>query len=502
MQAVSLTILVTVIAQNVQTSDTRASRPHILFVLADDFGYHDIGYHGSEIKTPVLDRLALSGVRLENYYVQPICTPTRSQLMSGRYQIHTGLQHSIIWPTQPNGLPLDSPTLADKLREAGYSTHMVGKWHIGMYKKDYLPTSRGFDTYFGYLLGSEDYYTHFRCDGHLCGTDLRNNMDPVNNETGHYSTHLFTQKAIDIVNNYDVSKPLFLYLAYQAVHEPMQVPDSYMDKYQHIKDRDRRIYAGMVAAMDEGIGNLTEAFKAKGIWNNTLLVFSTDNGGQILCGGNNWPLRGWKGSLWEGGVHGVGFVYGRMLDEKMHGTVSQSLIHVSDWFPTLVSLAGGSLNGTQPLDGVNQWETINSGSASPRKELLHNIDPLFHKGKPAYNGTFDTSVRAALRIGDWKLITGNPGNGSWIPPPNIDTTLLHYEVKCSSHEEMTKNVWLFNIAKDPYEHVDLSDAYPSKVKEMLDRLAYYQSTAVSCRYPPGDPRANPALHGGFWGPWE
>ncbi|KAL3871103.1 hypothetical protein ACJMK2_039122 [Sinanodonta woodiana] len=499
----TITILVTVIAQNVQTSATRASRPHILFVLADDFGYHDIGYHGSEIQTPVLDRLALSGIRLENYYVQPICTPSRSQLMSGRYQIHTGLQHSIIWPTQPNGLPLNSPTLADKLREAGYSTHMVGKWHLGMYKKDYLPTSRGFDTYFGYLQGSEDYYTHSICDGDLCGTDLRNNMDPVSYENGHYSTHLFTQKAIDIVNNYDVAKPLFIYLAYQAVHGPLQVPDRYMDKYHHIKDKDRRIYAGMVTAMDEGIGNLTEALKAKGLWNNTLLVFSTDNGGQILDGGNNWPLRGWKGSLWEGGVHGVGFVCGSLLDEKMHGTITQSLIHISDWFPTLVSLAGGSLNGTQPLDGVNQWETIKSGYTSPRKELLHNIDPLSPKsGKPAFNGTFDTSVRAALRIGDWKVITGYPGNGSWIPPPNIDTTLNHHEVKYSTHEDTSKNVWLFNIAKDPYEHVDLSKAYPSKVKEMLDRLAYYQSTAVPCQYPPEDPRANPALHGGFWGPWE
>ncbi|KAL3871152.1 hypothetical protein ACJMK2_039169 [Sinanodonta woodiana] len=382
--------------------------PHILFVLADDYGYHDIGYHGSEIKTPTLDKLALEGLRLENYYVQPICTPTRSQLMSGRYQIHTGLQHDIIWPTQPNGLPLNSPTLADKLREAGYSTHMVGKWHLGMYKKDYLPTSRGFDTYFGYLTGSEDYFTRNRCYESYCGVDFRDNLEPVN-QTGEYSTHLFTEKVINLIQNYDGSKPLFIYLAFQSVHSPLQVPETYTQPYRHIKDQHRRIYAGMVSAMDEAVRNITEALQAEGIWNNTILVFSTDNGGEILDGGNNWPLRGWKHSLWEGGVHGVGFIHSPFLNDTVKGTVSRDLMHVTDWFPTLVSLAGGSLNGTLPLDGIDQWETINGAKISLRKEILHNIDPLFKRsGKPIYNGTFDTSVRAALRAEDWKIITGNP----------------------------------------------------------------------------------------------
>ncbi|XP_046580313.1 arylsulfatase B-like [Haliotis rubra] len=478
----------------------KSSRPNIIFILADDYGFHDIGYHKSEIKTPNLDKLAAAGVKLENYYVQPICTPTRSQFMSGRYQIHTGLQHAIIWSSQPNGLPLDSPTVADKIKQAGYSTHAVGKWHLGFYKDDYLPTNRGFDSYYGYLTGSEDYFTHIRCDDHdsrysFCGLDLRNNTNPVFNETGHYSTSLFTERAISVIKDHDESKPFFLYLAYQSTHAPLQVPGKYLNPYSHIKDLNRRSFAGMTACMDEGIGNITSALNATGQLENTLIVFSTDNGGTIYDGGNNWPLRGWKGTLWEGGFHGVGFVYGDMLKNK--GTVNNQLIHVSDWFPTLVGVAGGNTNGTKPLDGFDQWKTISEGGASPRKELLHNIDILTQpKGAKLFNNTFDTRIRAAIRVGDWKLITGDPGNGSWIPPPHLSKEAV------MDKDDKAKNLWLFDIAKDPNEHNDLSASQSDIVKKLLDRLEYYQKTAIAPRYPDPDPKCDPKLHGGVWGPWE
>ncbi|XP_005090307.1 arylsulfatase B [Aplysia californica] len=473
------------------------NRPNIIFVLADDYGYNDIGYHGSQIATPNLDKLASDGVKLENYYVQPICTPTRSQLMSGRYQIHTGLQHSIIHPEQPNGLPLDSPTMADKMKEAGYATHMVGKWHLGFFKDEYLPWNRGFSTFYGYLNGAEDYFSHKKAfsDGKEY-LDLRDHKGPIHSEDGHYSTHLFTEKATDVVRAHDASKPLFLYLAYQSVHSPMQVPGEYKRKYDHIQDWKRRFYAGMVDAMDEGVGNLTKALKDKGLWDNTVLVFSTDNGGAVGDGGNNFPLRGGKGSLWEGGMRGVGFVSGGKLSAS--GSVNRELIHVTDWFPTLVGLAQGALNGTKPLDGVDQWDTINRGTPSKRTVLLHNIDPLNHKvGAPLYHDTFDTRVKAAVRVGDMKLITGAPGSGEWVRPPGRKRAS-----GSGHHTSNDKNVWLFNITADPTEHHDLSDHMPGTVRTLLGHLQRFNQHAVTPHYPPEDKRSNPALHGGVWGPWQ
>ncbi|GFO20381.1 arylsulfatase b-like [Plakobranchus ocellatus] len=495
--------------QNEAVRSSNEKRPNIIFVLADDYGYNDVGYHGSEIATPAIDYLAKHGIILENYYVQPICTPTRSQLMSGRYQIHTGLQHQFIWNSQANGLPLDSPTIADKLKEAGYSTHMVGKWHLGFYKKQYMPQYRGFDTYFGYLGGWTNYYNHkipFKGGGKPY-LDFRDEVGPVRNESGHYSAHLFTQKAIQALQMHDQSKgPVFLYLAYQSVHSPLMVPESYMEPYKHIKNKNRRTYAGMVAALDEGVANLTRTLKQEGMWDDTIIVFSTDNGGSVPHGGNNFPLRGWKGSLWEGGMKGVGFLSGGFLTKSLRrkgqiapGQVNRELIHVTDWFPTLVKLAGGCLNGTKPLDGVDQWQTITEGTKSKRTVLLHNIDPLYEsRGSPKFNNTWNTTVRAAVRAGNFKLITGNPGNGSWVKPPRLG----HVGI-VADPDPSTKNVWLFDIENDPYEHNDLSEERPEMVSWLLSLLTEFNSTAVPVRFPPThDPESNPALHGGVWGPWE
>ncbi|XP_072036039.1 arylsulfatase B-like [Amphiura filiformis] len=490
--------------------------PHVIFILADDYGYNDVGYHGSEIKTPNIDKLSGEGVRLENYYVQPICTPTRSQLMSGRYQIHTGLQHSIIWPPQPNCLPLEDKTIAQALKDAGYATHAVGKWHIGMYKKACWPTQRGFDTFFGHLTGSHDYYTH-RHGG--CGIDmkpnckkwngydLRENNDVVYGYNLTFNTYVLTQRVQAILEKHDQNTPLFLYLPYQAVHGPLQVPEFYSNQYKFINDKNRRVYAGMVTCMDEGVGNITQTLKNLGMWEDTIMIFSTDNGGEVSAGGNNWPLRGWKHSLWEGGMHGIGFVTGGAFPDARRGTTYNGMMHVSDWFPTIVSgLAGGSLNGTK-LDGHDVWKSISTGSSSPRTEILHNIDPLqpppksglidnsIDKGYKA-NNVFNTSIRAAIRVGDWKLITGDPGNSHWVPVPDSGIT------PPEPSDPTGKRLWLFNIAEDPNEFYDLSEFRSDIVEQLYERLQDYYKTAVPVRYPPGDGNADPKLHNDTWSYWE
>ncbi|OPJ88103.1 arylsulfatase I [Patagioenas fasciata monilis] len=371
-----------------------ARPPHIIFILTDDQGYHDVGYHGSDIQTPTLDRLAAEGVKLENYYIQPICTPSRSQLITGRYQIHTGLQHSIIRPRQPNCLPLDQVTLPQKLQEAGYSTHMVGKWHLGFYKKECLPTRRGFDTFLGSLTGNVDYYTYDNCDGPgVCGYDLHEGEDVAWDQSGKYSTFLYAQRVSKILASHSPKEPIFIYVAFQAVHTPLQSPKEYIYRYRSMGNVARRKYAAMVTCMDEAVKNITWALK------NPLI--------------------------------------------KRKRRTSWALVHITDWYPTLVSLARGNLSNVPGLDGYNVWPAISEGKESPRTEILHNIDPLYNHAKYGSLedgfGIWNTAVQASIRVGEWKLLTGDPG----------------------------KSVWLFNITADPYERYDLSDQRPDVVRTLL-----------------------------------
>ncbi|OCT97139.1 arylsulfatase J [Xenopus laevis] len=480
-------------------------QPHIVFILADDQGYRDIGYHGSEIRTPTLDKLASEGVRLENYYVQPICSPSRSQFITGKYQIHTGLQHSIIRPSQPNCLPLNNMTLPQKLKKAGYKTHMVGKWHLGFYKKECMPTQRGFDSFFGSLLGSGDYYNHYKCDSPgICGYDLyENNNAAWDQDNGIYSTEMYTQRVQQILSKHNPNNPLFLYIAYQAVHSPLQAPGNYMENYNSITNENRRRYAAMLSCLDDAVNNVTTALKKYGFYDNSVIIYSSDNGGQPMAGGNNWPLRGSKGTYWEGGIRAVGFVHSPIL--KMKGFICKELVHITDWFPTLVTLAGGEIDEETQLDGYDIWETISEGKHSPRLEILHNIDPMYTKARngswAAGYGIWNTAIQSAIRVNHWKLLTGNPGSGDWIPPQsfsNVGTNRWNNErVTLASG----KTVWLFNITADPYERIDLSERYPDIVKQLLRRLAQFNKTAVPVRYPPRDPKSNPKLNGGVWGPW-
>uniref|UniRef100_A0A3B3WUU8 Sulfatase N-terminal domain-containing protein n=1 Tax=Poecilia mexicana TaxID=48701 RepID=A0A3B3WUU8_9TELE len=383
---------------------------------------------------------------------------------------------------------------------------MVGKWHLGFYRKACLPTRKGFDSFFGSLTGSVDYYNYRSCDGPgLCGYDLHDNESVAWGQEGKYSTMLFTQRARKILESRSpMDGPLFLLLSLQAVHTPLQPPKSYIYPYRNMANVARRKFAAMVSTVDEAVRNVTYALRKYGYYRNSVIIYSTDNGAQPFTGGSNWPLRGRKGTYWEGGVRGVAFVHSPLL--KRRKRVSRALLHVTDWFPTLVGLAGGNITQVS-LDGFDVWPAISEGKESPRKEILHNIDPL-HKHPTESKSRDDKPGKkaAAIRVGDWKLLTGDPGHGDWVPLqmlPTLPGRWWNLERSSSplSKPPSLKTVWLFNIRSDPFERRDLADQRPDVVQQLLERLAHYNRTAVPVYFPPDDPRANPSRHGGAWAPW-
>jgi arylsulfatase A-like enzyme len=312
-----------------------APRPNIVYFLSDDHGWADVGWHGGEIKTPNLDKLGMAGARLEQFYVQPVCSPTRAALMTGRYPMRHGLQVGVVRPWAQYGLPLEERTLAQTLMQAGYETAICGKWHLGHFQPDYLPTRRGFNHQYGHYNGAIDYFTHMR-DG---GFDWHRD-DRVARDEG-YSTTLLGKEAAHVVEQHDLKRPLFLYVPFNAVHAPHQVPEKYKASYAHLPEP-RRTYAGMVAAMDEAVGQVVAAIEKKGMRSHTLFLFSSDNGGpspgRVT---SNGLLRGQKGQLYEGGVRVPAFA---TWDGHIKpGSVVNAPLHMVDWYPTLTKLAGASL---------------------------------------------------------------------------------------------------------------------------------------------------------------
>ena len=403
----------------------RAAQPNILYILADDMGYEDAGFMGSkEIRTPELDKLAHAGTILSSYYVQPVCSPTRATLMTGRYPTRTGV-YTIVRPQAPWGLGLEERILPQALREAGYETALVGKWHLGEFQEAYRPTQRGFDHQYGHWFGAIDYFTHMR-DNTL---DWHRDDQPCKDEG--YSTHLIAKEACRLIREKTSEKPLFLYLPFNAVHGPFQVPDSYLKPYDRLTGV-RKTYAGMVSAMDEAVGQVVTALKEKGLLENTLIIFSSDNGGpspgKVT---SNGPLRAGKGTIYEGGIRVCAFASwpGHIPAGK---TVSEPLQGV-DWYPTLLKLANGSLEQKLPLDGRDIWPVLTQGAKSPHDALL------ICATKPG---------SAALRMGDWKLV----------------------------HSE--KNDELYNLSTDLGEAKDLASSQPDKLKELQAKLTALMKDAA------------------------
>ncbi|KAJ8314187.1 hypothetical protein KUTeg_008748 [Tegillarca granosa] len=279
--------------------------PHILFIVADDLGWNDVGFRNPDIKSPNIDKLAREGVILDQAYVQPVCSPSRNAFMSGMYPFKSGLQ----------------------LKQLGYATHMIGKWHLGMCKWECTPTYRGFDTFYGYYNGAEDYYNY---------------------------TYLYTLRAEQLIIQHDKSKPFFF----------------------KKKKRKKNIHVyilGMVTAMDDAIGDIINILKQTGMYNETLIVFTADNGGWPQFFGNNYPLRGSKLTVYEGGTRASAFIHGTMLKKTGYTYIPG-------------------------IDGVNQWPSLLNGSESKRTEFIYNLDDKL----------LPLNGHAAIRSGNYKLIQDDP----------------------------------------------------------------------------------------------
>jgi arylsulfatase I/J len=401
-------------------------KPNIVFILADDVGWKDVGFHGSDIKTPNLDKLAQTGARLEQFYAQQLCTPSRAALMTGRYPMRYGLQTGVIPSAGRYGLATDEWLLPQTLKQAGYRTAIVGKWHLGHSDKKYWPSQRGFDYSYGPLIGEID---HFKHESHGVTDWFRNNR--LIKEPG-YDTQLLGADAVRQIEAHDVKSPLFLYLAFTAPHTPYQAPQDYLDRYKAIADPLRRAYAAQITFMDDEIGRVLAALERRGMRDNTLIVFASDNGGtrsNMFAGEaqvkgelppNNGPYRDGKGSVYEGGTRVVALAN---WPGHIKPGVVDGMMHIVDMYPTLAGLAGAELGKTKPLDGIDVWPAISEGKPSPRDNVVYNVEPY----------------RAGVRKANWKLV--------W-------TTFLPQRVE------------LFDLSMDPSETTNLAEQNPDKVKEL------------------------------------
>lgn len=434
---------------------TAAERPNIVYIMADDLGWQDLSYLGKEIRTPHIDRLAQGAVRLNQFYVQPYSTQTRAALLTGRYPMRYGLQTQSILPSSPFGLPTDERTLAQALKEGGYRTALVGKWQLGHAKPEMGPLRRGFDYHYGPLAGQVD---PMRKTNAL-GPDWRRNDKPVKEEG--YVTTLLGRDAANLIAKHDAATPLFLFLSFTAPAAPSFAPKEFVDRNSHIPDEARRTYAGMVSALDDAIGLVTGALEKKGMLDNTIIVFHSDNGGAVPTrfatgdgdvrnpAADNGVFREGRGSLYEGGVRVAALTHwqGRIAPK----TVVTDTLHVTDLHATLLHLAGAAADAERRPDGVDVWPALVERQRTPRKELLLNVED-FH---------------GAIRVGEWKLIV---------------------------HAALPARIELFDIANDPQEAENQAASYPDRVQDLLGRLnAYAYDMAPSLYLDALAPAASPAV---------
>lgn len=425
---ISLTL--TLVPMLAADCSAQAAEPNILLIVADDLGWADVGYHGSPIKTPNIDRLCRNGVELDQHYVAPMCTPTRAALLTGRYWSRFG-------NTSPNNervLPWHTVTLARALRQTGYDTCITGKWHLGS-KPEWGPRKFGFNHSHGSLAGGVNPWNHLYKHGPYSKTWHRN--DRLIEEEGHV-TDLIMREAIGFVEA-ERDGPFFVYVPFTAVHIPFDEPERWLQSAADIHP-DRRQYAACAQHMDFAIGKIVHAIEQRGLLEDTLIVFFSDNGGSrgddsarypdtVVKGkvrGLNTPLRGWKGQVYEGGIRTPAFVH---WPKRLKSRKVTAPLHVIDWMPTLCGLVGFEPAANLKWDGRDIWPIL-TGQAEDV-----SLRTLYTQRRRA----------AAIRQGDWKLVVhrGRPED----------------------------RIELFNVADDPNEEIDLAAEQAELVKELQKVLA-------------------------------
>lgn len=418
------------------TNVARAETPNILLIVADDLGWSDVGWHGGFGKTPNMDKLVREGIELDQHYVQPVCTPTRTALMSGRYPGRFGPQ--ALKPTNLRAMPLGTTTLASALKSKGYYTCQSGKWHLGA-RPEWSPTAFGFDHGYGTLTGAADPWTHrYRKDSPYVDTWHRDGK--FFQEEGN-ATELVAAEAVRRIE--EKKSPWFMYVPFHAVHTPVDAPDEYKKIYDGVKfhhdpeKQDSRLrMAAMVAQLDAKIGQLVATLDKTGQRQNTLIIFTSDNGGieslknaydgkvgDSLLNSENDPLRGQKATVYEGGIRVCAFMNwpGKLAPRKFSHPM-----HAVDWFPTISSLIGYEPKTDLKWDGINQWPALTGASDKSEARTIYITTK---------------AGNSCLRHGDWKIVA------------NMD-----------SKPE------LFNLADDPYEKNDLATSQPAKLAELQTLL--------------------------------
>jgi len=467
--------------------------PHIFLVLIDDQGFADVGFNSAEDDlasfTPTIDALAKSGLTLDNYYTQQMCTPARAALMTGRYPALIGVDGLALGPTEPWGLPAGLKLLPEYLREAGYETHAVGKWHLGHYKSELLPTNRGFDSHFGFYSGKEAYYTHMLNEanprrGHFYDWHL--DGEPHQEALGQYSTRLIEERVSEVIARRAAEAetpgplgggdrtPLFMYIAHQNVHEPEEdPPENYISEealalIENLPES-RQTFAKMTLAADKALARLLQDLKVARIWEQSIVIVASDNGGCSAAGGQNYPLRGQKNSLFEGGVRVNAVVGGGALPAAARGKRYSGLFHVSDWLPSIVfGLLQQPGKDEFAGEGLDLWALAaglpGADPAAARAELLHGFE-VAPSGR----------ARAALRAGDFKVVYGEDPRQAWYTPLEPDELGLCTRSGPEDYA-FSSDLMIFNIKEDPYEQHNLAEEMdPLQKSQLWMKLMQYRA---------------------------